>query len=252
MSRDLPVRSMREITILEKIYRNHRDAKKSLAEMLEEMLDLDARIVSITISNRDWATISLEGTEEAVAQKYLESVIGEVTTLDHIEEGDIRKGKVVDLGKVGYGIYVDVGIVDLEDKPVDALIPVFSLKKHLGIRGPMSIGRISKRLGIMDYLPLDVRIFKIDKVKGEIEGRLTNAQARRLSRGKNRIYAVGETRRKIKNAIQRSGNSGHVVRVKRLGLLENEIQCSKEADPHEVLHAIGPMINASMAVPMGL
>ena len=243
---------MREITILEKIYRNHRDAKSSLSEMLEELMDLDVRVVSISRGPRNWATVSIEGPEEEVAEKYLESVMGRVTTIDGVQEGEIRRGKVVDLGKVGYGIYVDVGVVDLEDEPVDALIPAFSLKKHLGIRGALSIKRMSQKLGIMENLPLDVRVFKIRRREAEIEGRLTNAQARRLGRGRNRIYVVGETRRKIKNAIQRSGNSGHVVRVKRLGLLESEIQCSKEVDPHDVLRAIGPMINASMAIPMGL
>ena len=243
---------MRKITVLEKIYRNHREAKASLAEILGDLMDLDVRIISISRSTREWATVSLEGPDEEVAERYLESVIGRVTSLDGIEEGDVRKGRVVDLGKVGYGIYVDVGVVGESDGPVDALIPIFSLKKHLGIRGPASINRISQRLGVIDYLPMDVRIFKVDRKRGEIEGRLTNSQARRLGRGRNRIYIVGETRRKIKNAIQRSGNSGHVVRVKRLGLLENEVQCSKDVDPHEIVRAIGPIINASMSVPMGL
>ena len=220
--------------------------------MLGDLMDLDVRITSISRATRDWATVSLEGPDEVVAERYLESVIGRVTFLDGIDEGDVRKGKVVDLGKVGYGIYVDVGVVVEGDRPVDALIPIFSLKKHLGIRGSVSIKRMSQRLGIIDYLPMDVRIFKVDRGRGEIEGRLTNSQARRIGRGRNRIYVVGETRRKIKNAIQRSGNSGHVVRVKRLGLLESEVQCSKDVDPREIVRAIGPMINASMSIPMGL
>jgi len=243
---------LRKITVLEKIYRNHREAKASLAEMLGDLMDLDVRITSISRATRDWATVSLEGPDEVVAERYLESVIGRVTFLDGIDHGDVRKGKVVDLGKVGYGIYVDVGVVVEGDRPVDALIPIFSLKKHLGIRGSVSIKRMSQRLGIIDYLPMDVRIFKVDRGRGEIEGRLTNSQARRIGRGRNRIYVVGETRRKIKNAIQRSGNSGHVVRVKRLGLLESEVQCSKDVDPREIVRAIGPMINASMSIPMGL
>ncbi len=243
---------MRQITVLEKIYRNVRDARVSLAEMLEEILELDVRVVSVVRGKREWAEIVLEGPDEEVAAKYLESRLGTTSTMDGVGEASIRRGKIVDLGKVGYGVYVDLGIFDQNGSPVDALLPAFSLKKHLGIRGPMSVRHLSRRLGLMDYLPLNVGVVAVDRAKHEIQIRLTNSQARHLSSRTSRFYACGETRRKIKNALQRTGNSSKVVRVKRLGLLECEVQCSKDADPHEILRAIGPMINAQVTVPRGL
>ena len=194
----------------------------------------------------------MEGPDEEIAEKYLESRYGKVCRIQELEEEEIRRGKIIDLGKVGYGIYVDIGVVDSYGKPVDALLPAFSLRKHLGVKGSISVRQMSKSLGLMDSFPLDIRLNKIDRRKSEIEARLTNSQARRLGRGRNRFYVCGETRRKIKNAVQRSGNSSKVVRVKRLGLLESEVQCSKDVDPHEILREIGPMINAQMSVPKGL
>lgn len=243
---------MRRITILEKIYRNNREAKRSLEEMLGNLIEVDAKVTSVSRGPRGWAVVSLEGSEEEVAAKYIESIHGTLSTLAELGEGDIRRGKIVDLGRVGYGIYVDIGVVDPRGEPVDALVPTFSLKKHLGIKGAMSIRRMSNLLGLMDNFPLDVRIFKVDRERLRVEARLTNAQARRLKHGRHRFYVCGETRRKIKNAIQRTGNSSHVVRVKRLGLLENEVQCSKDIDPHDILRDIGPIINAQMSVPQGL
>jgi hypothetical protein len=243
---------LREITILEKIYRNRRDAKKGLAKILDESLEIDAKVVSVSRAARDWATVSIEGPDEEIAEKYLETQYGRVSGMGDLEEGEIRRGKIVDLVKIGYGIYVDIGVVDSGDRPVDALVPSFSLKKHLGVKGIMSVKQIAHLLGLMDYFPLDIRIFQVDKEKGEIEARLTNSQARRLRRGRNRFHVCGETRRKIKNAIQKTGNSEKVVRIRRLGLLECEVQCSKDVNPHDILREIGPMLNAQMAVPRGL
>ncbi len=220
--------------------------------MLDDLIELDARVVRISGTSRDWARVSLEGPEEETTARYLESILGRVSAIEDVRVGDIRRGKIVDLKKVGYGIYVDIGVIDSKDDPVDALVPVFSLKKHLGVKGTLSIKRMSDLLGLMENLPLDVRIFRVDRKKARLEGRLTNSQARRLRRGRNRFYVCGETRRKIKNVIQRTGHSGHIVRVKRLGLLENEVQCSKDVDPRDVLRDIGPMINAEMSAPRGL
>lgn len=241
-----------EVTILEKIYRNRRGAKEGLAEMLGDLLEVDARIASISSTERGWATFQLEGSEEETAAKYLASKYGTLSELGELKAGDIRRGRIIDLGRVGYGIYVDIGVEDAEGTPVDALLPAFALRKHLGARGSISVRRISSRLALMDNLPLDLRIFGVDIGNRKIEARLTNSQARRLGRGRNRFYVCGETRRKIKSAIQRTGNSESVVRVKRLGLLESEVQCSKAADPHEIVRQIGPMLDAEIAVPVGL
>ncbi|MBW2059850.1 MAG: DUF2110 family protein [Deltaproteobacteria bacterium] len=243
---------MREITILEKIYRNHRDAKRSLMKILDDLLEIDARVTSVSTTTRQWAKITLEGPDEEAAEKYLESQYGRTCTLREIGEGDIRRGKITDLGRIGYGVYVDIGVLDGEGRPIDALLPSFALRKQMGVKGSISVRRLSKSLGLTDYLPLDIRILKIDREKEEIEARLTNAQARHLGRGRHRFYVCGETRRKIKNALQRTGNSPKIVRIRRLGLLESEVQCSKEVDPLELVRQIGPLINAQITVPRGL
>ncbi len=243
---------MREVTILEKMYRNRRGARKGLDEMLGDLLEIDARIASVSSTERDWVTLRLEGNEEETAAKYLTSKYGTLSKLGELQAGDMRRGKIIDLGRVGYGIYVDIGVEDSDGTPVDALLPAFSLRKHLGARGSISVRRISGRLGLMDYFPLDLRIFSLGVKERKIEARLTNSQARRLSRGRNRFYVCGETRRKIKSAIQRTGNSESIVRVKRLGLLESEVQCSKAADPREIVRQIGPMLDAEIAIPVGL
>jgi len=243
---------LRKITILEKIYRNQSNAKRSLREMLDRSLKVGVEVVSVGIGERGWATVSLEGEDEIVAERYVEEHWGRTCDLSELHEGDIRRGKIVDLGNVGYGIYVDVGVFDEGDSPVDVLLPAYSLKKHLGVRGSISVKALAGRLGLLENFPLDTRIFKIDEVKLEVEGRLTNSQARRIGRGRHRFYVCGETRRKIKYAIQKTGNAERVVRTKRLGLLETEVQCSKDSDPYEIIRQIGPMLNADIAVCGGL
>jgi len=243
---------LREVTVLEKIYRNTREAKASLAKMVEELLELDASVASVSRDKRDWAAIGLEGPDEEVAAKYIGSRLGTVTGLDELVEGQIRRGKIIDLGKVGYGIYVDVGAFDSSGSPVDALIPAFSLKRSLGVEGSIGVKRIVGLLGLMDYLPMDTRIVKVDLARSEILGRLTVSQARRLERRQNRFYVCGETRGRIKNAIERTGNTDKILRVKRLGLLECEVDCRKGVNPHDLLRQVGPMLNAQVTVPRGL
>ncbi len=243
---------MREVTVLEKIYRNAKQAKASLARMVNELLELDATVAFVSKGAREWATIGLEGPDEEVAAKYVASRLGTVARLEELAEGQIRRGKIIDIGKVGYGIYVDVGAFDSSGSPVDALIPAFSLKRSLGVQGNIGVKRIASLLGLMDYLPLNTRIVKVDLGASEIMGRLTVAQARHLERRGNRFYVCGETRGRIKNAIERTGNTARILRVKRLGLLECEVECRKGVKPQEVLRQIGPMLNAKVTVPRGL
>lgn len=227
-------------------------AEKALRAMLNKALKIEVEIDSLTRTQRNWVTVALTGKDEVIAQRYLENLWGKVCDIGELEENQLRRGKIVDLGKVGYGIYVDIGVVNGEGEPIDALIPIHQLRKQLGVKGSLSVNQISKHLGLMDNFPLDIRITGINMENGEIEGKLTNSQAREIGRGKHRFYVCGETRRKIKNAIDRTGNSGNIVRIRRLGLLENEVQCPKQVDPHDIIRDIGPVVNADMAVCRGL
>ena len=242
---------MREITILEKIYKNKRAAKASLQRMLKDILEMDIVIPSISPSERNWVKITLDGPDEEAAARYLEERFGALTEITELQEGEVRRGKIIDLGKVGYGLYVDVGVTR-EGDFVDALVPVFSLRRALQAGRGFSVRRISRHLGLLENLPLEVRITSVEGEKGEIAAELTHEQARWLVRKTNRFYVCGETRRRIKNALSETGNSGRVVRIRRLGLLESEVQCMPGINPYSIIRQVGPLLDAAISVPRGL
>jgi hypothetical protein len=69
------------------------------------------------------------------------------------------RGRIVDSGKVGYGLYVDIGVSSPEI--VDALIPLHTLRKQLVEDKKLSIHKIIEAFCLYDNLPLKVKFLYI-------------------------------------------------------------------------------------------
>ncbi len=86
---------------------------------------------------KNWVKVSLKGEDEEISANVVREEFGEVPyKLSAVEEGETYRGRFIDLGKVGYGAYVDIGI--FTPRPKDALLPLRYLKGgYLGGRRPL-------------------------------------------------------------------------------------------------------------------
>ncbi len=234
-----------DVTILEKLYR--KGAEESLETMLSDIVSRydNVKIDSIEPSFRRWARVRLKGEGDVESCVYeIISEYDEVRSLFEIDDGDIIYGKIIDLFKVGYGIYVDIGIVGPE--VVDALIPLYTLREQLAHGVKASVRDIGRSFGFVENLPLEIEIVSVSEDKKEIEARLTEDQAYYLlemaADPYDRIIVSGMTRKGLQRAFKKAGVARFVRRIERWGLLENEVILDEGVDAPGILAKVGPFL----------
>ena len=121
---------MKKLKLLTKIYSSKKQVFSHIQREIDEQIkDLNVTITSIVLDDDEFVTIALEGKDEVAASNYIASIFGESKKLGEVKEGDIVKGYICSSGKVGFGIFVDIGIKN--PYQIDVLIPLFILRKQL-------------------------------------------------------------------------------------------------------------------------
>jgi len=221
---------MRRVTILEKCYgTNASQGLKKLTHILEHAYrGIDIELRSVDLSGRGWVEISFSGRDEVVCLSYLEKTFGvAVDSIDNLNVGDHLRGKIIDSGSVGYGIYVDIGI----DQPerIDALVPLHALRTQLVNRRKVPLREIIHAFCFFDNIPLQIVIAEIDRERSIIGARLSDVQIAKIrdwqSLALERLMVVGATSSQVMNSLARSGHRRDVLKVEELGLLENSVIC---------------------------
>jgi hypothetical protein len=93
--------------------------------------------------------------------------------------GQVENGYLVDIGKVGYGLYVNVGI----SKPsrMDALLPLHKIRNQFEMpKTPLR--KIAKALILVDNLPVEIVLTDIDIHNSKIEAEFSKQTLDRIKR----------------------------------------------------------------------
>ncbi|HYB92988.1 MAG TPA: DUF2110 family protein, partial [archaeon] len=168
---------MSTITILEKAYgRYSKSAIKSLTQTLTELCaGLKAEINVLGRTESNWIQIQISGEDEAVLTKCIERDFGLApVTIDKIDAKSTVRGKIIESGQIGYGLYVDIGIFSPEIH--DALYPLYKMRLQLTKEKKISTNQITEKFCLFDNFPIEVFIEKIDLDKKEIEVELSKKQ----------------------------------------------------------------------------
>lgn len=233
------------LTLLEKIYGpDEGDAWRFFQETLASIasgLEIDFEIAGK--SDRGWIQVEISGADTVVTANYLSQKFGSApVSIENVHAPATTRGKVVDSGKIGYGIYVDVGVTSPE--PIDALIPLHKMRGQLVEGRKLSIHQMIERFCLHDNLPLEIRLIRVDSNKGEIEAEFSEKQLtafkRWLSLGFDRVIVLGATHDRVRHAIQRSGVSRYIVKLDQLGLLEHSLTCTLGTDAPGIIVKLGP------------
>ncbi|AFK22274.1 DUF2110 family protein [Pyrococcus sp. ST04] len=230
-----------EIIIPQKIY-GDRSGFNKLEKKLRSLIgDLDVRW-RISITKRQWVKIVVDGEDSEVSINLIKEEFGEIpVSLSNVEEGQILTGRLVDLGKVGYGVYVDIGI--LKPRIKDALIPLYWLKRTFGEK---PVRQMIREFGWVDYLPVEVKIEKVEKLAQEIEAHLTDRWIKKIkgwtSDKYDKLFIVGTISENIEKALVETGHSRDVRRIEELGLMETMLILKKGTHAPGIIKEIGPYI----------
>jgi len=106
-------------------------------------------------TQQQWLQVRVRGEDAETFLNLLREKFGEAPVLrSNVERWDIRKGFVTGSGRVGFGVYIDIGI--LEPARKDALYPLHRMRAQLSDGASKSSREILQENALADYFPVDV------------------------------------------------------------------------------------------------
>jgi hypothetical protein len=238
---------MSTLTLLEKLYGgNERYALSFFTKLLEsETSNLNLHFEILGKNDRDWIQLILSGEDAPVMVSYLCKTFG-LAPLDFNEVHSSRylRGKVVSSGKVGYGLYVDIGIDS--PKHIDALIPLHKLRQQLAKNNQLSCRKILNLYCLYDNFPLEVYVTQLNRNLQTIEAEFSEKQVsifkEWIELDLDRIIILGFTIDQVKKAVYKSGVQRDVAKVEELGLLEHMLVCKLGTNARGLITKLGPLL----------
>jgi hypothetical protein len=195
-------------------------------------------------------SLNFDGDDEEFLANVLRKDYGAAPRLQNLSVGNRYQGWLVDVGKVGYGVYVDLGI--RQPRKVDALIPLFRIRSQFKMEKRSTRG-IAGALLLVDNLPVSVLITKSDMTALTIEAELSESVLQRIdnwvSDDHERVILLGSTREMIDRSLSKSGHTQDIFAVEQLGKFEYSLVCKRSTRASGIVAAIGPYLRG---VPMHL
>ena len=234
---------MAMLTLLEKLYGlDEEDSEKVLNENLAKLTSgIDAEAKIIGKNERKWIQVKVSGADAKVVTNYLGSRFGSAPSFTDIHTPIVLKGKIIDAGKVGYGIYIDIGTSN--SNPIDVLIPLHKLRTHLVDGKKLPLREIVEAFCLHDNFPVSIRLTEIDIEEEKMWAEPSDGQVelfkKWLSSYLDRVIVLGAHYERITAAVRRSGAKNDIVKIEELGFLEYSLLCKLGTDAPGMIKILG-------------
>jgi len=184
--------------------------------------------------------ILIEGPEEEFVKNLLEAEIGRFIKFNEIKKGVVLKGTLVNVGKVGFGLFLDCGIID---PPTDVLIPLYKLRNQLADEKKVSLKKIINTYDFINHFPLFIKIIGIDDKEKNLEGEIAenslSLYKKVVEENIEALFLCGETKAQFKNALIKKGHLQDIISFKRYGFLEHLVLLKKGTNARGIISEIG-------------
>ncbi|MFW9941376.1 MAG: DUF2110 family protein [Candidatus Thorarchaeota archaeon] len=239
---------VKNLVLIDKIYNVSKRKKKEdiflrylkyLREHVKGFPDTTLNIIKLRkFDNR--FEVSISGPEEVFVFNLLKNEIGSIKEFKELKEDDTCKGTLVDVGRVGFGLFVDCAIMNPH---ADVLINLHKLREQLCKGRKKSLPEIIEAFDFIDHFPIEAKIIKIDKenhkLQGEIAPSSLNLFKKIMDENLQAIFLSGETKGQFKKAITKKGHFRDIITVKRFGFLENLILLKQDTKAPGIISHIG-------------
>jgi hypothetical protein len=229
---------LREIVLLQKIYKvSMEEAEKFLKKILG---DLDCSLTGLSVVENGWVRVKVSGQDEKVAVRLFEKECGLAPiSVANVEHFSTFLGRVIFSGKSRTEAFVDVGA--FSPKPVYAKIPLRTLQGQLIDGHKLALQRIEEMFVLLDNLPLEVRVVRVDveALEAELTERQMGIFGRWVGERFDRLIVLGASIEGVMKAIERARLDGDVLGVESLGLLEHVVVCKLGTDAVGLVPRLG-------------
>jgi len=190
--------------------------------------------------HEDWLTVRARGEDSEAFLNILKEKFGEAPVAQSsVERWDVRKGFITGSGKVGFGVYVDLGI--LQPRRKDALYPLHRMRAQLADGLARSSRDILAENALSDNFPVAVVVTDVEagKVSVELTDETRDLLLSWRSRPFDRVIATGIDRDRIEKAVYSTRLEFDVIEVQSLSLLVQCLVCKVGTDAPGIISKIG-------------
>jgi hypothetical protein len=242
---------LKTVTLFSRVYGKKRkqlldEVKSQVTTMIAE---LDVRLARFGTDKRGHLSMSFDGQDSEFAINFLVKEYGKSIRIENVKEGTVLPGSFLEVGKVGYGLYVDIAA--MSGKRVDVLLPLHRIRNQLSIRKPLRV--IAKSMVFVDDLPVDVKITSVDSRANKIEGELAQTTLVRFEEwmqdDHERLLVFGATQDMIEIALRKTRHLEDIYEFEELGKFEYSLRCKRSTRASGIVAAIGPKMRG---IPMHL
>ncbi|MHA2395392.1 MAG: DUF2110 family protein [Candidatus Thorarchaeota archaeon] len=242
---------MKTVVLLQKAYGAYRGRllETIRSEVSEMVAELNTQITRVGTDKKNRIIVKIDGEDEEFVANALAKDYGRSLQSDNLVPNKTYPGQLIDVGKVGYGIYSDIGVTD--SKRMDALVPLHRLREQLDMQAPLRT--ISEAFVLVDYLPVEVNITSIDLYNERIETEFDQSTLTRISDwlqdDHERLLVFGANRNQIESSLKKTSHREDIYEIEQLGKFEFSLRCKRSTRASGILAAIGPRLRG---VPMHL
>ena len=184
--------------------------------------------------------LTISGPEETFVLNLLKKEIGTIIEFKDSEVGKKYKGTLIDVGKYGFGIFVDCAVVNPK---VDVLVNLNILRTQLCNGKKKSAREIIKAYDFIDLFPVEVEVIEKDSEKHNLQGKLSteylNLYKKILNERLDGVFVSGTTKNHFKKVLIKSGHLRDIVSIEGFGFLENIVILSENTDAPGIIAHIG-------------
>jgi hypothetical protein len=187
-----------------------------------------------------WLQIRAKGDDSDAFINLLKQEQGEAPVSRSIpEKWDIFRGFIAGAGRIGYGVYVDIGIQD--PSPKDALYPLHRMRAQLADGEAKSAREILDMNALVDYVPLTMSVIEVEdeKISAEMEDKTRDRIVSWRKYPFDRVVVVGADRMRAESVVRASGLQNDIVEVESLSLFVQSLVCKIGTDAPGVIAKIG-------------
>ncbi len=194
-------------------------------------------------TRRNWLQIQAKGEDAEAFLNLYRNKFGEAPVQhSRLEKWDLLRGFVTGAGRVGFGVYIDLGV--LEPSPKDSLYPLHRMRAQLADGQTKSCREILEENAIVDSFPVKVVVTDIEGEKITVE-LADETREIFLSWRKfpfDRVITVGAEREAVNDAIVSANLQHDIIRVESLSLFTHSLLCKIGTEAPGVISKVGDLL----------
>lgn len=213
------------------------------AGLIRRALDGDARGLHVDWQfslRQGWLEVRVKGEDAEAFLNLLGEKFGRAPVeSSQVQKWDVLKGFITASGRVGFGVYADLGLFEPARK--DALYPLHRMRAQLADGVAKPCRDILVENALVDYFPLKVQVTEIDGDKLSVE-LADQTREMFLSWRKlpfDRVLAIGVGMEHVERVVRSAGLQYDVIKVEPLSLAVQSLLCKMGTDAPGIISKIG-------------